>query len=296
MSDLLFNEFSYPDETALFIIGNGFDIAHGMKTGWSDFNDWLYQNGYGDLVDFLDNNLNIDGILWKDFENGLGRYNLDGLYDYCTSGIHIDFDHMMRSSFLFEDTPDIFMPEWKNRLDKAFNQWIADVKLPSKPLNLDIPENARFLSFNYTNTLEHLYCVQPNNVLHIHGSIANLDVLRYGHNRQEERFYFDETALDFENTAKEKIVGEMNKLRKDVQYIAESNSNYWNSLSNIERIRVFGHSYNNIDMPYFQRIKKSVRQDCKWILGWHNDDDQERVNKMVRSLKLDSANCITVHS
>ena len=30
----------------LYIIGNGFDLVHGMKTSWNDFYKWLKDNGY----------------------------------------------------------------------------------------------------------------------------------------------------------------------------------------------------------------------------------------------------------
>lgn len=29
----------------LYIIGNGFDLAHGMKTSYEDFHQWLLDNG-----------------------------------------------------------------------------------------------------------------------------------------------------------------------------------------------------------------------------------------------------------
>jgi hypothetical protein len=44
---------------SLYIIGNGFDLAHGMKTSWQDFYDWLKSNGYNPLITFCENNFSF---------------------------------------------------------------------------------------------------------------------------------------------------------------------------------------------------------------------------------------------
>lgn len=33
------------EEECLYIIGNGFDLKHGMSTKYSDFKRWLFDNG-----------------------------------------------------------------------------------------------------------------------------------------------------------------------------------------------------------------------------------------------------------
>ena len=55
----------------------------------------------------------------------------------------------------------------------------------------------------------------------------------------------------------------MNDNYKDVQSIIAKHRDYFTSLSDIEIIRVFGHSYNDIDMPYFQKIKDSVSKEIR---------------------------------
>ena len=65
---------------------------------------------------------------------------------------------------------------------------------------------------------------------------------------------------------------------------------YFTSLSDIEIIRVFGHSYNDIDMPYFQKIKDSVSKECKWILNWHSDNDKVNAENLIAQLGIPSEN------
>lgn len=40
-------------EECLYIIGNGFDLKHGMSTKYSDFKRWLFDNGRIDVIQEL---------------------------------------------------------------------------------------------------------------------------------------------------------------------------------------------------------------------------------------------------
>ena len=82
----------------------------------------------------------------------------------------------------------------------------------------------------------------------------------------------------------------MNDNYKDVQSIIAKHRDYFTSLSDIEIIRVFGHSYNVIDMPYFQKIKDSVSKECKWMLNWHRDIDKANAEKMIAQLGIPPEN------
>lgn len=37
-------------QDTLYIIGNGFDIAHGLKTTYNDFKNWLEKLGFRSFV------------------------------------------------------------------------------------------------------------------------------------------------------------------------------------------------------------------------------------------------------
>ena len=39
---------------SLVIIGNGFDLAHGLKTGYSDFREWLLQHDQSGFVQSME--------------------------------------------------------------------------------------------------------------------------------------------------------------------------------------------------------------------------------------------------
>ena len=67
---------------SLYIIGNGFDLAHGIKTSW--------------------------------------QYDLNSIFDYCTEDIEIDEEHMMRTNFIIEDSPDSLFVPHKDELVQYF--------------------------------------------------------------------------------------------------------------------------------------------------------------------------------
>ena len=54
--------------TDFFIIGNGFDRAHGMPTGYGDFRRWLLQNNRFDFIHELQSaypaRIKDDYLLW----------------------------------------------------------------------------------------------------------------------------------------------------------------------------------------------------------------------------------------
>jgi hypothetical protein len=153
--------------------------------------------------------------LWKDFEKALGEYNINYIYDQCIEFIEIDYDHMMRSAFAIEDSPDIELLPRKEELVRYFSEWIESIWISDEPLSIEIPKEARYLTFNYTDTLEKLYGIPTENILHIHGTFYNPI---FGHGNYCDN-YDDESDTTYQIAAKEKIIGVMNDLHKDVNGI-----------------------------------------------------------------------------
>src|SRR5262249_34617436 len=69
-------------------------------------------------------------------------------------------------------------PRLSRKLRSLFAEWIRGLPIPqpgSVPLVRCIDPTARYLSFNYTPTLQRLYGVPEPNVLHIHGRSSDAD-------------------------------------------------------------------------------------------------------------------------
>lgn len=71
--DYLFPEIEQQNKKTLVVIGNGFDLANGIKSSYSDFKQWLNMNGKHRLIGLMDTFLVISEtygeILKKHLEN-----------------------------------------------------------------------------------------------------------------------------------------------------------------------------------------------------------------------------------
>ena len=45
------------NDNVLYIIGNGFDLAHDMKTSYEDFHQWLLDNGESSAVNRIESRI-----------------------------------------------------------------------------------------------------------------------------------------------------------------------------------------------------------------------------------------------
>lgn len=59
----------------LYIIGNGFDLFTGLKSGYSDFKCWL-ENKYPTVYENMRNAYDMNGEWWNDFEVQLGKLDI----------------------------------------------------------------------------------------------------------------------------------------------------------------------------------------------------------------------------
>lgn len=119
----LFNTPSIYQNT-LFILGNGFDIGHGIKSRYSDFKQWVSAQGDQRLIGLMDIFFSNERDLWSDIEKALGEYDEEAILEFCRPDEEIDYDHMMRSVAAIEDAPDwIFKPILDQFVD-YFNAWV----------------------------------------------------------------------------------------------------------------------------------------------------------------------------
>ena len=114
----------------------------------------------------------IDGIdpRWSSLEQSLG----------------IEWDELCYETLahtypdLTEDNPgwDDFWVELHVRLEylkklirDRFREWVKSIDVSKAKPVFDLPDTASFITFNYTPTLEYVYDVRPDRILHIHGCV-----------------------------------------------------------------------------------------------------------------------------
>lgn len=181
----------------LYIIGNGFDIHHGIACKYSDFHDWLCENN-----PMLENRLFQvydlpNGDLWSSLENNLGTISVEAILEGYV------YAPMMLIIKRFDGNPIVLsmddyteyvgeigftLERLYNGLQDEFTKWILQLKKADITPRIKIDKgNARFISFNYTSTLEQVYSVHPSNILYIHGCADKNDKLIFGHNMTREK-------------------------------------------------------------------------------------------------------------
>ena len=274
--------------SSLFIIGNGFDRAHGMLTGYEDFRRWLLKNNRFDVIQELQNaypaKINDDYLLWSEFEKALGEYDIDVVINWSWESLFLTEislgNQLFNKGFIDTQLPDI--------IDEAFTKWVRSISIATVKAYDNIPQDALYLTFNYTDTLEHLYHIPEQQVLHIHGRASKGDKLIVGHNRQiNPADYWDDNIEMRENNERMQRLTDMNTLCKPVFELIERNESFFEGLGNIKDIHIIGHSCEAVDYPYFRKVKESVSTDVWWHFNPYDmENDVRRINLLMKAIGI----------
>lgn len=148
----------------LYILGNGFDKAQGMKTSYPEFYQYLMNKTNGSaLLQQLKREINDNNQLWSDMELALGEFtshvqstsDFDSLYFELSDHLQ-DYLRSEEEKFLPTDElkskfkKDLINPfAYLENDDKA----ICRRKFKNEQLNTSTQEIS-VMTFNYTNTIE----------------------------------------------------------------------------------------------------------------------------------------------
>lgn len=268
----------------IYIIGNGFDLTHGIKSGYSNFREWVGKSKeYSDLVDLMDIFFSHEHDFWSETEVALGEYDEDQIIDYCKPLGEIDYDHPTRYIAGVEDGPDcLFIPSVE-QLQDAFKDWVNSIDISKGQRVLRIANESKFLTFNYTETLETVYGVPEQNVLHIHGSRLKKDshyVFGHCNHRSLVCCGVDEEFYDKDRIVRN-IRKTMNDCAKDVTGIISQNEKFFEGLTGIKQVIVLGHSLGKVDWPYFEKVQSMVNPSARWIFTYYSDADKATINDFI---------------
>ena len=269
----LFPELDYIAKETLIIIGNGFDRAHDIKSSYWDFREWLIKKRDKQLVDMMDIFFSNQRDVWSGIEQALGEYDEKAILEYCRPDEEFDLDHSLSSSARVEDSPnDIFQPvleEFKN----AFHDWVDSIVIDNIEKKYSLDPCCRYLTFNYTDTLETRYAIPASQIAHIHGSRLCDDEYVVGHNNHRNPSEaWEEDGIIFEQNAHENIIKWMNELTKCYHANIAKHRAFFDSLRDVKQIITYGHSMANVDWPYFEEIIKIVGTDVPWRVSCYSKD------------------------
>ena len=238
--------------STLFVIGNGFDIWNQLPTSY-----WYFHLEYKEHLDkhiqYFDDFCDVDSE-WANFEESLGSFNSEDFHDNAAMQPTLnELGKDPKLLFGFQDEISIKKDELVDDIESAFNSWICsvDVSAAQKLIQFEIP--AYFVTFNYTTTLQDIYSVPEENVLHIHGKVGGEIIFGHGRNFTSPAIDEDRDAPWFNESSTE--VAQINTVfHKPVEEILERHQQTLISYGDIKNIVVIGHSVNDIDVPYFKCI------------------------------------------
>lgn len=287
------------DNSKLYIIGNGFDLHHKIRSEYSDFKAFLKKEDKGLFRLVEDYLLNIDGDKeWSNLESALGDIDIDYVVDnksvFLPSYSADDWRDSDHHDFQYEI--DKIAKNLSSTLKTQFANWVRQIEIPdatsaqNRLSTLDI--NGRYLSLNYTSTLTSVYSVPATNILHIHGNAAMDDadlVLGHAWNPSERKSLNDYSGVEEQDTRVTEAYDILDRYFsatfKSSERIIQENATFFAGLHNIEEVFVLGHSLSDVDRNYFEAVVKAINVDIVcWTIACRDSAKMEDKHAAIATL------------
>ncbi len=291
----------------LFIVGNGFDLAHGIPSRYNpDFKniaERIEQISY-----FWDIYQSQEADIWADFENLLANpdfNNLEEIFDGYAPDYSSNYERDRDAIITQVDLNGKLIDALYEFADQAENS--IDSKMPSVKHKEDFNSSGLFITTNYTHTLEKLYGINRNNVLHIHGEVgADNLILGYPEGAYKPETYFYDVRqkgrgpyrkVDFEQHIENMIQDDLIDYYTYTAYKAliEKTKSFSKApqitllkdflKDNIfHEIIVIGHSC-AIDYPYFEYLN-NIYSQAIWRFNPHDEDTRDNIENLIKNLGI----------
>jgi hypothetical protein len=315
-------------DSVLYIIGNGFDLHHGVNSSYSAFSQWLKQNN-PKLFAIYSTICNYDA-LWSDFETSMAyvdrHYFTDVAELFLPDNSKDPEDWQMADIYMPGDIAREQAEQLISDLKKSFHQWVLRLKAPRDydAHKLMIDYDAKFLNFNYTDFLETKYGISREQIKYIHGhKLARKGHIIVGHgeddealfnewwkkqqyskphkNKRGEKYYKRDVAYkvyksqlpEYEGIA-EGTEEYYEASKKPVNKIIQNNRAFFEDLYDISSIYIWGFSFNKIDMPYLQTILDANDNPDKirWHVSYYCDTQIDTFSNALRLIGVDVENSV----
>jgi hypothetical protein len=267
-----------------------------MKTRYTDYRDYLLSIGEDNIVTCFERYNEISSeYVWNRLEEVIGLLSYEDAYCYLTSYGSDEWRDSAHHDFQYEI--DKMTEYWPGLKDNLIG-WIKNIKYTNKDVRLQklISESARFLSFNYTNTLEVLYDVPKDKITYIHGDASKSDELVLGHRSDDWYPEWDRTNPDEDVRlleASEIMDRHFENTKKRIEEIIERHKAFFETCCEYDEIYVLGLSYNDTDIMYLQEI--AINNDkAEWNFNWYSMEDLKSIDHYASRLGVQAYKKINI--
>ena len=283
----------------LYILGNGFDIAQNMRTGYDDFYQYLLKEESGsDLLQKMKQDIKSDielrRNLWSDMELGFGAFteNVETISEL--DDLHYEIAEHLQSYLKTQN--QAFVPT-QSQIEKFEQDFInpeiriheTDKSVYSKfRRTIDNGVYINVMTLNYTDTLEKLLAIKPTShkkvfntstqvmdICHVHGRLNDTIIWGVDNIEQIKNTYFrtQDDVKPFMVKADCNLAMKSNRHSICERHIKDANL-----------IILFGVSLGDTDMRWWNLIGKELKSRKNIAIIKHvyrpNDVPPDRKYKM----------------
>lgn len=291
----------------LYIVGNGFDLHHKLKTNYSDYRDFLMLkdsnivNAY-ESFDFFLFDQEEKEKLWNKLEKTLyfdyeecAYEIIENFYPSLADDSDSKWQEMEVECIIKTGFADKFIGEY-------FYEWISKENERNISGDLEFEKNSLFLNFNYTNTLQRVYNINSTRILHIHGEINNLnnnENLQFGSIENSSKQCKEDLVRNYETddfygasieAAVIKLVEFTERTSKSIQANYKKLSEFISKYK-IEEIVIMGHSISGseYDDGYYEDvIIPLVGNVIPWKMYWYSEEDKENILSFIEKYGIEN--------
>ena len=301
---------------SLFIIGNGFDMAHGIPTSYSKFRSFVIDK-YPEALKRSDEVVHLEdlkaikpdafaaeillsamdkaaGVNWSNFEEALADINFDVKLPAANHKEHETFEEDCRLMQKYMVYMDVLTNKFTNCTkiwQEFFRLWIKSIEVqiedgefaPKDSLKtLFSQPEVKFLTFNYTKTLQELYGIKK--VIHIHNRVGQK--LIFGHGEKDAVYGRNSDKAPNGSFVSSSSLDEMvMSFRKDTEKPMKKYRDFFEKLDGtIDKVYSYGFSYGKVDSVYIKKIIEKISPDAVWYFTSFEAQNSKELG--VKKVKL----------
>lgn len=295
----------------LFVIGNGFDLAHNLPTKFDpDFKRIAIKH---DKNHFWDLYQSRKGDIWSDFENLLGCPDFNFLEEIF-NGYAPDYLSDRES----DRDAIIYQVEFNGNIQDALYEFANNAEKSLESLKRKtffeqlLQPDGYYITFNYTHTLEDVYDILNEQILHIHGEVGenNLELgypegsftpEKYSYDvRQKGKGPYTEFEIEdyiegiedyYIRTAYEQLFNKCKSFYKEIRIDLLKAFLDINQCE-VEEIIVYGHSC-AIDFEYFSYLSTRYL-NAHWIFYVRGDVQKSNAVDIIKENIIRKADIVDI--